>query len=87
MSEKTVSLRVTYDREADAAYLALIPNAEEGSLDVTKIDEVTASVNLDRDVQGKILGIEILNASYQLPESLLNVAQDITRSEFRSNPK
>ena len=63
-------MRFEYDKEVDAAYIYLkYPIAEGESKKTTPLDD---NVILDQDEDGKILGIEILNASSVLnKESLL----------------
>ena len=53
-------MRVCYDDEADALYLKLGDEPPEG---VTEIGE---GVNVDTTSHGKIVGIEILNASKKI---------------------
>jgi uncharacterized protein YuzE len=50
-------MRITYDQEADVAYIKLI----EGP--VTESEEVAPGVVLDFDAQGRVLGIEFVPAS------------------------
>ncbi len=53
-------MRVHYDDEVDALYLELGDEAPEG------VVEITEGVNLDTTSRGKIVGIEILNASKKI---------------------
>ena len=46
-----------YDRQADVLYLLVKKGKEE------EVVEVSPGVNVELDGQGKLLGIEILNAS------------------------
>lgn len=64
-------MRITYDPEADAMYV-LIHDGEPGdSLDVED------GVTVDRDKEGHILGLEILDASKRLTaEELVNVSYE-----------
>lgn len=50
-------MRVHYDDEVDALYLELGDESPEG------VVEITEGVNLDTTSDGKIVGIEILDAS------------------------
>jgi uncharacterized protein YuzE len=50
-------MRVHYDDEVDALYLELGDEPPEG------VVEITEGVNLDTTSDGKIVGIEILDAS------------------------
>ncbi len=53
-------MRVYYDDEADALYLKLGDEPAEGVI------EVAEGVNVDTTPHGKIVGIEILNASKKI---------------------
>jgi uncharacterized protein YuzE len=53
-------MRVHYDDEVDALYLELGEEPPEG------VVEITEGVNLDTTSRGKIVGIEILNASKKI---------------------
>ena len=50
-------MRVHYDKEVDALYLEFGDEPPEGVI------EIAEGVNLDTTSQGKIVGIEILDAS------------------------
>jgi len=50
-------MRVYYDKEVDALYIKLGNKKPEGVI------EISEGVNLDTTTEGKIIGIEILNAS------------------------
>jgi len=54
-------MKIYYDQEVDAAYLRL---SEEGPSGVVEVSE---GVNLDLTEDGKIVGIEILDASKRFP--------------------
>ncbi len=54
-------MRMTYDPEADALYFAF----GEGP---ATVEEVAPGVALDWDGEGKLLGIEILDASRRLSD-------------------
>jgi uncharacterized protein YuzE len=67
-------MRVSYDPEADAAYVYLVDEIGAGGVDRTvPIDpsEVGGMINLDFDAGGRLLGLEILDASRLLPLGLL----------------
>ncbi len=53
-------MKVHYDNEVDALYLNLGDESPEGVI------EITEGVNLDTTSDGKIVGIEILNASQKI---------------------
>lgn len=59
-------MRIEFDKEADAAYVYFkeIENEE-----VAETISLNDSINVDLDKNGKVLGIEILNASEHLPSS------------------
>ena len=64
-------MRITYDPEADALYIALREVAATDGIDI----EEGVSVDLDKD--GHIVGIEILDASKRLtPEELTSVSYE-----------
>jgi len=54
-------MRVRYDEEADALYIRLRKSEYDES------DEIQEGFILDYDADGKIIGIEILEASAHLP--------------------
>jgi len=54
-------MKIYYDQEVDAAYLQLSDETPIGVI------EVAEGVNLDLAEEGRIVGIEILNASKNFP--------------------
>jgi len=54
-------MKIYYDQEVDAAYLQLSEATPAG------VVEISEGVNLDLTEEGKIVGIEILNASEKFP--------------------
>ena len=54
-------MKIFYDQQVDAAYLRLSEESPSG------VVEVSEGVNLDLTEDGKIVGIEILNASRNFP--------------------
>ena len=64
-------MRIEYDREADAAYL-YFKEISEG--EVVQTISLNDSVNIDLDKDGRTLGIEILDASKNLPRSAIKSA-------------
>ena len=72
-----MQVRVTYDGMADAAYIYLVP-VEAGAV-ATTVDGAgeAASVNLDFDREGRLLGIEVLAASRWLPGEVIEQAERI----------
>jgi uncharacterized protein YuzE len=66
-------MKLTYDKEANAAYIYLL---EDTKLKVAKTYpcdpiEVGGMINLDFDNQGRLMGIEVLDASRMLDDHLL----------------
>jgi uncharacterized protein YuzE len=70
-------MKITYDKSTDAAYIYLKDRIEGGAVAKTYCCdplEVNGQIHLDFDKQGKLIGIEVLNASTLLPEALLSTA-------------
>ena len=64
-------MKITYDPEADALYIALRDVPAADGIDI----EDGVSVDLDKD--GHLIGIEILDARQRLtPEELTNVSYE-----------
>jgi uncharacterized protein YuzE len=61
-------MKTEFDKEADAAYIYF---KEIGNGEVAETITLNDSVNVDLDKNGKVLGIEILDASEHLPSSSL----------------
>jgi uncharacterized protein YuzE len=60
-------MKVTYDKKVDAVYLELLKLKPEGVI------EVEEGVNIDVTADGKIVGIELLDATKKVSiDSLLN---------------
>ena len=53
-------MKVHYDHEVDALYMNLSEESPEGVI------EITEGLNVDTTADGKIVGIEILNASKKI---------------------
>lgn len=74
MKEALVPLRVTYDAEANAAYIYFVQDIEPGG--VAKVVPFDPSdgvmVNLDLDADGRILGLEVSAARTLLSPKLLS---------------
>jgi uncharacterized protein YuzE len=66
-------MRVRYDRSVDMAYIALteIKPAEAAIQEVFHGNSVEAKLVLDFDRRGRLLGIEVFEASRVLPEEVL----------------
>ena len=70
-------VRVTYDGAADAAYIFLVDRVLPGEAVRTAVGAAptaTTSVNLDFDVDGRLLGVEVLGASSVLRQETLQLA-------------
>jgi uncharacterized protein YuzE len=77
-------IQVSYDKLVDAAYIWL---RQIGKGEVKKVypcppDEVGGMINLDFDAEGRLVGVEVLDASRYLPKELLAIA----RSPDGANP-
>jgi uncharacterized protein YuzE len=71
-------LRLTYDPAADAAYIYLQP-ATVIQPSVATTLPVNASINLDFDDEGRLVGVEVLGARNLRPELL----EEATRAHWR----
>ena len=75
-----VSVRITYDRVADAAYVYLVDRITPGSVTRTSVPDMqfkSAAVTIDFDEDSRMLGIEILGASRLLTSETLGAAERI----------
>lgn len=68
-------MRFEYDKNADAAYIYLEDSIADGEVD--KTIEMNDNIILDFDKNGKLLGVEILDASKVLNKKSLLEAQSI----------
>ena len=67
-------MHVTYDAQADAAYVCLVPRTEPGeSSEQELVEERDIVLDFDRD--GRLLGVEVLHASRVLRPETLEDAQ------------
>ncbi|MEV0679923.1 DUF2283 domain-containing protein [Actinosynnema sp. NPDC050436] len=76
-------LRVTYDREADAAYVHFTdPLTRPRSARTYACDPVAVDgmVNIDFDADGRIVGVEVLGARAKLAPYLLDAADQLGRA-------
>ncbi len=67
-------MRVTYDADVDAAYIYLAAEIPAGGVARTvPVDprEIDGMINLDFDAEGRLVGIEVLDASRFLSPQLL----------------
>jgi uncharacterized protein YuzE len=68
-------MRITYDASADAAYLQLVDEIGAGGVARTYLcdpRETGGMINLDFDSAGRLIGIEILDASRFLPPEVIS---------------
>ncbi|TWJ07776.1 uncharacterized protein YuzE [Stackebrandtia albiflava] len=72
-----VQLKVTYDAQADAAYIYLTDDPATRSAHTYLCDPngVDGMINLDFGADGRLLGVEVLGASEKLSAHLLNAAE------------
>jgi uncharacterized protein YuzE len=66
-------MKLEYDKAVDAAYLSVERRIKKG--EVKKTVEVNKDIFIDLNNKGKLLGIEILNASKVLNKKVLLGAQ------------
>lgn len=66
-------MKLEYDKDVDAAYVCL----DAKNIKSTKTVEINENIILDLDKDGKIMGIEILNASKVLNKRLLSEAMTV----------
>lgn len=74
MTDSTQPLRVTYDDEADAAYIYFIPDIEAGGVSRTvPVDGGERPVDSEprRRRRRSLIGLEVLDATRRLPAALL----------------
>lgn len=70
-------MKITYDKSADAVYIYLVDIKPGGVANTYRLDdseEIADMINLDFDKDNRLLGIEILEASSQLPKEVLDNA-------------
>ena len=66
-----MEMKIEYDKDADAAYIYFKEIAEGEVVQTISLNE---SVNIDLDKDGKTLGIEIIDASKNLPVNAIKSA-------------
>ena len=67
-------MRLTYDKSVDAAYIDLTNGKDDRRSDhMYACDplEVGGMINLDFDDSGRLIGVEVLDASLKLPLEML----------------
>lgn len=69
-------MKIRYDPSVDAAYVQLKPDDDQTSFGFTYCCdpvEVEGQIHLDFDIEGRLIGIEILQASKKLPSHLISL--------------
>ena len=73
-------MRVTYDAEADAAYITIAAGIAEGAATQQLHSIATpgglGEIILDFDNENHLIGLEVLNARLVLPENVIRAAKD-----------
>lgn len=65
-------MRVEYDPEVDAAYIYISdPEARQGTVTSLPVEGAPGMIVLDFDTDGRLFGVEVLDASKLLPQELL----------------
>jgi uncharacterized protein YuzE len=70
-----VEVRVTYDGSVDCAYIYLVPIEAGGVATTVTGEDEAGSVNLDFDREGRLIGIEVLEASRTLTREVVEQAE------------
>jgi uncharacterized protein YuzE len=65
-------MRVTFDAQADAAYIYLVEDSLKPLETVGVADILPWMINLDFDADGRLVGIEVLDARRLLPAAFLD---------------
>ena len=71
-------MKIQYDRSADAAYIYIADEIGPGGVVSTypcDPREVRGMINLDFDADGRLVGIEVMDASKCLPPDALRRAE------------
>lgn len=73
-------LMVTYDADANAAYIYLQPpGTRVAKMYPCDPVDVGGMINLDFDTDGRLVGVEVLGARAKLAPEFLAAVEDITR--------
>lgn len=70
-------MRIQYDPSADAAYIQIADAVGRGGVASTYLcdpREVHGMINIDFDADGRIVGIEVMDASKRLPSETLKAS-------------
>lgn len=78
---KDRAMHATHDPSADAAHIRLRAIEDRGVASTYTCDaaEVGGMIHLDFDAEGRLIGIEVLDASRKLPPELLAGARRLSR--------
>jgi uncharacterized protein YuzE len=73
-------MHVTYDAEADAAYITIADEIAEGAA-TQQLHSIATSgglgeIILDFDVDNRLVGLEVLSNRLVLPENVIRTAKD-----------
>lgn len=75
MADEQIPLRVTFDADANAAYIYLAEEPERGWRHGRTVtvdpDEIGGMVNIDLDDDGRLIGVEVLDARSLLSDRLM----------------
>ena len=66
-------MKLEYDKEVDAAYIYVVDSIHDGA--AKKTVRVSEEIIIDFDGNGKLLGVEVLNASKIINKKVLLEAQ------------
>ena len=66
-------MKLEYDPKTDAAYLHVDPSESTKATKTYACDpeEIGGQIQLDFDAEGRLIGIEVLDASHLLPKAVL----------------
>ncbi len=79
-------MKISYDASVDAAYMSFAKADEASVFGFTYCcnpAEVEGEINLDFDASGRLIGLEILQASKKLPISLFTELQARKRANVK----
>ncbi|KAB2347978.1 DUF2283 domain-containing protein [Actinomadura rudentiformis] len=74
-------LKITCDEQANAAYIYLVDPVQAGTpgaaANMYACDPIAVNgmINLDFDKEGRVIGVEVLDARSKLPQYLLDTAE------------
>ncbi|GAA0580389.1 hypothetical protein GCM10010172_76730 [Paractinoplanes ferrugineus] len=68
-------MELTYDEEANAAYLALEDIADEAAVENVVVERPAGDIVLDFDADGRLLGVEVIGAIELLRQTALDAAE------------